>query len=331
MDKLFFSPHFPKGMASNPYCDNYIESIDNYFSIVSAHKHTYPKGVELLMGSFKADYYIINWLESVVHFRFGALNAFLGLLALFVIHLRGKKILWMFHNIHPHGGETFWSKVIQHTLFKWSFLIVSHSQEASEYAQKLARCNVLYKPHPFINRAFKKWSGDIKECDFFIWGNIYPYKGIIEFLSNPTIKKTNAKIYILGKAVNEDIKKQIEENVQNNITFENRCAEFEEIAAQCKRSKYVLFPYVGDSISSSGVLMDTLLMGGIPVGPNRGAFADLNKEGCCITYNNIEEVVNLLSRTSQSVARENVDKLISENTWDSFGYWVSNELKKTRI
>ncbi|WP_194968036.1 hypothetical protein [Klebsiella pneumoniae] len=44
-------------------------------------------------------------------------------------------------------------------------------------------------------------------------------------------------------------------------------------------SKCVLFPYKSGSISSSGALMDTIALGGVAIGPDVGAFKDLEKKG----------------------------------------------------
>ena len=75
--------------------------------------------------------------------------------------------------------------------------------------------------------------------------------------------------------------------------------------------------------------MDTLLMGGVPVGPNRGAFADLATEGCCITYNAIDEVFNLPMDEEYRIKldQEKVDHFIDVNSWASFGKWLYGVLE----
>lgn len=328
MAKLYFFPQYPQGKSFNPYCDNFLDSIKGYFDIVRNSNLRLPRGLELLYGSFRADYYILNWLESISSMRCGSLQAIMGVLALIFIKFRGKDIIWMFHNIHPHEGEGFWSSLIQKLLFKWSSLIVAHSQEATDYAHSHTKCPVFYRPHPFKKKTYGVWSGDSRESDFLLWGDIYPYKGIVEFLKNPLLKQGNISVFIIGKPTSEELLKQIECNLSANIRFENRRAGYDEIAILCKKSKYVLFPYVGDSISSSGVLMDTLQMGGTPVGPNKGAFADLQRLGCCITYNNINEVFSFLCNGRQSVRLEskNVDSFIEQNSWEAFGVWLYKTL-----
>ena len=227
----------------------------------------------------------------------------------------------MFHNIHPHGGENWWSQYIQTLLFRYSYVIIAHSREASLFAQKKAVCPVYYKPHPIEMVKYELWEGDSRECDFFIWGSILPYKGIEEFISNPLCKEKRFKILIIGKCIDKVLKDKIVEHCSDNIIFEDRRADYSELSAQCKKAKCVLFPYIGDSISSSGVLIDTLLMGGIPIGPNRGAFADLRNVGCCFTYNTIEEVFNLNLDDIQ-ISPKAKDQFVDENTWSKYAAWM---------
>lgn len=326
MRKLFFLPQYHHGKASNPYCDNFLEVIKGDFYVIPKSKHILPRGLELFLGSFKADIYILNWVESIGFLKGGFIQASLSIVSLLVISLRKRKIIWIFHNIHPHEGENFWSKVIKRLMFRLSDIIISHSGEAAKYAVQFARCPVYYKPHPVKIKDFGKWDGPVKDSVFYLWGDIYPYKGIVEFLKEARLQNVRSQILVVGKVVNEPIKNQIESNLSDNIIFENRRADFCEIAAQCKKSLYVVFPYIGDSVSSSGVLMDTLLMGGTPIGPNKGAFSDLAKQGCCITYNNLEEVFCFPTDDEHSLKLnpQNVYKFVNDNTWEAFGCWFIN-------
>ena len=138
-------------------------------------------------------------------------------------------------------------------------------------------------------------------------------------------------IYIVGKATTNQIASQIKENLSKNMIFENRRADYDEIAAQCKASKYVLFPYVGDSISSSGVLIDTIQMGGTPVGPNCGAFADLQKEGYCITYSKLEDVFELLNKPIKRNSQESINRFVQVNSSEGFGNWIYERIESTAI
>lgn len=315
----------PKNL--NPYVSNLKKSLSNFFVLVQPdYGKQIPRMLVFLLSSFKADAYIFNWIENSASGKLGFLGAICSFLGLIVLKIRRAKIVWVFHNIHPHGGENAWTLRFQRFLFRHSTIIITHSQEAEEYAKQYAKCPVYFKNHPIEKMNYGEWNGGTKDTDYFYWGDISPYKGVVELLKNPLVKQSGRSFYVVGKCVNDDLRKQLQSLAVGNITFENRAASFREIAAQCKKSKYVIFPYVGNSISSSGVLMDTLLMGGTPVGPNRGAFADLAKVGCCLTYNNIEEIFSLPIGNIIKLESKNVDDFLNTNTWSMFGEWLYKEL-----
>ncbi len=331
MMKVFIYPQHKKKQTINPYLENQEWAVGKQFEIVHPeYRRRLPQSLRLLIGSTKADVYILNWIEEAVEGEGSRLlRGLWTLLALQIIMLRKAKIVWIFHNIHSHERETFWSKQIKQLLFRGSTIIVAHSAEACEYAKQYARCPVHFKNHPIPINNYGMWGGELKECDFYIWGNIHPYKGVLEFLSNPLCRESGKQILVVGRCKDKGMSQEIIKCCNEKVVFENRQAGFSEIAAQCKKAKYVLFPYVGDSISSSGVLMDTLQMGGTPVGPNRGAFADLAREKCCIVYDDIKEVFDLpVNEKKMTILQESRDRFMKDNSWEAFGAWLYNILKE---
>lgn len=328
--KLFVYPQHKEKQILNPYTNNMEKAFGEQFEIVHHEYRVHlPQPLRFLLGSTKANVYVLNWIESAADgLGFSAFFGCMTMLALRIILLRKAKIVWIFHNIHPHNGETRWSLRIKRLLFKKSTFIVSHSKEATEYAKLYAKCPVYFKNHPISITKYGLWEGELKDCDFYIWGKIYPYKGVLELISNPLCAFSDRNILIEGKCDDKELLNKIEKCCGKNIVFENRRPDFNEIAAQCKKAKYVLFPYIGDSVSSSGALMDTLMMGGTPVGPNRGAFADLAETGCCITYNDIDEVLKLPVDDASRIKLndENINVFLNENTWDSFSKWLAEIL-----
>lgn len=328
--KLFV---FPTGGANpyskNPYVNNMKDSLAHYFNLVHPDSTSkLPRTLVLLRNSFRADGYILNWIEDSSNGRGGFIGAVFAFLSLLIIKTRNASIVWIFHNIHPHYGETRWSLLFRRFLFKHSSLIITHSIDALNFVSKHSSCKVVFKNHPIKETTYGEWEGELKNCDFFYWSDIVPYKGVLEFITNPNCHTSGKEIYILGKCNNEILRTQIQSASYGNVYFENRSADFDEICAQCKKAKYVIFPYIGDSLSSSGVLMDTLLMGGIPLGPNKGAFADLAAQGCCLTYNQIDEVFQLPTEEDQCIRLnpKAVREFLDSNSWNAFGQWLYNIL-----
>lgn len=315
--RVYYYPSPSRGGYSNPYSYHYKEAIEKkYYLINKENKCIKILGWDFFINSFKADLYIINWLESICFLRLGWLQYIFACLGLWVIKKRRKKIFWMFHNIHPHQGDNKLSQKIQKELFKQAYLIISHSKEAAEYAKERTKQKVIFINHPIQTIKINETNISIPPFDILIWGSILPYKGITEFLSSKQIQQSNISVRILGFCKDEELIKKINSFCNEHIIFENRKADFDEIAAYIKKSKYVLFPYIGSCVSSSGALIDTLVLGGIPIGPNKGAFKDLSEKKLCLTYNNDEELMNLINN-HYSIDKETKEAFISDNSWDN--------------
>ena len=316
MKSLYFFPSCPKEGYVNPYCNNYKKSLSKYFNVAELDNPKTPmKSLTLLLFSFKADVFVLNWIENAFVWKLGFLQFFLVVLSLFIIKLRNKKIVWMYHNISPHEGKSFCSEFIMKFLFKNASIIISHSKLAEKIACNFARCPVRYLCHPVCIPVVNECKHKLADCEIIVWGSILPYKGIAEFLENAA-PKISKNILIIGKCSDSRLEQRIKKSIRSNITFVNRYAPYEEIAAYVKKAEYVLFPYNKDSVSSSGALMDTIAMGGgIPIGPNTGAFCDLAEEGVCLTYESYEELISILNTPPP---HKDMNDFIEKNTWENF-------------
>lgn len=324
--KLFYFPQpGADGQYQNPYSYNFKLGLQDFFDVVDFEKpQTRLKSLGLLTHSTAAHIYILNWVESIPHLKFSLLQTLIVLFSLKIMKLRGAEIVWMFHNIKPHQGENWKTHLISKWLFENSSIIISHSREAASYASERAKCKVIYKCHPVTN--IELTEQPLKNpFDVFIWGSIFPYKGIVEFLSNPAVLQLDLNIKIIGLCKDKMLDAQIRSYVNEHVSYENRKADFAEIAANCKTAKYVLFPYVGKCVSSSGALIDTIVMGGVPVGPKVGAFEDLATEGVCLVYSSTEELVSILNRNN-SYSETKRKAFIADNSWERFANFLSTVL-----
>lgn len=327
-EKVYFYPSCPRGGYTNPYCINFKDELDKlYFLLDNENKVTIMKSLTLLRFSIKADIFILNWIENVIYLKLGFLQFLLVFLSFYIIRLRKKKIVWIFHNMNPHEGNNIFTNTIRSYLFKHSSLIISHSNDAYKYAKKYATCNIKYYCHPIKKINVSNWNGHKVPCDILIWGIILPYKGILEFLENCSQNIQGKNLLILGECRDENLSKKIQSFCNKNIIFENRRADFDELTYYVRTSEYVLFPYIGESISSSGALMDTIAMGGVPIGPDKGAFKDLNEHGICKTYKDYGELVKILN--SKIIPDKKVnDEFIKTHTWNMFINSLAQEIKQ---
>lgn len=327
-ESIYFYPSEPKNGYSNPYCYNFKSILKKSFIVLDDEKKVcLMQGISLLKYSLKADIIFLNWLESIGYLKLGIVQFLLAIISIIIIKCRRKRIIWIYHNITPHQGNNRKSKMILYLLYKHSDLIITHSKEALNHILIKRTNNVFYKCHPVTE--YPTIGSKNSTYNFFydivIWGSILPYKGIKEFISLREIQNSSYRIYILGKCYDEKLSNEIKSYCNNKIIFENRKANFEELNNIFKKTKYVLFPYIGNSISSSGAIIDTLALGGIPVAPHKGAFKDLKENNVCITYRTYDELLNIL-KSDIGLDENSIELFIKNNTWDSFGKFITNKI-----
>lgn len=317
--KAYFYPSCPREGYVNPYCINFKKAIDANFELLDAdNKVTKMKTLTLLWYSFAADVVFFNWIETVAKLRLGFIQYIFAYISFFLLKVRKCKIVWIYHNIQPHCGRDWCSDRITNYLFRNADLIITHSKEAKRYVIQHTERPVEFICHPINELRYNPLTKDNINYDVVIWGTILPYKGVAEFLENCTNNLSTIRILIIGKCKDIELVNRIQQKTNNNVKFRNCHANFDELAAVIKKSKFVLFPYIGNSISSSGVLMDTLLMGGIPVGPQKGAFIDLQEEGVCLCYKDYDDLTRIL-QSNITLDKQKIGIFIKRNTWHAFG------------
>lgn len=313
--RVYYFPPRMSGGYDNPYSDNYRAALSERYRIANVERVSpIMSAGAFLVGSLRADIYVVNWLEGVAFLRWGKVKFALAMLALLIIRLRRAKVVWMFHNMHPHGRHNAESRRLSDYLFRHASLIISHSREATAYARRRARAEVVYVCHPVHDIERGVWSGHVPQCDVLIWGSVIAYKGIREFLAERARRGSTLRVRIIGSCHDGELDAAIRALCDDRVVYEPRRASFEEVEAAIGASRYVLLPYVGSCVSSSGALIDTIVLGGTPVGPARGAFSDLAAEGVCLTYDTYDELFALLG-DEHTVSDERRRAFAAGNTW----------------
>ena len=329
MEKIYVSPSAKKGVG---YPSRYFYLLKNhlskYFEVLEADsKPCLMQGTALLKNSLRADIFLLSFVESIGFQKLGFIQFLMAHASIWIMRKRQKKIIFIYHNIHPHQGENFMTKSIIKTLLKRSVLVISHSKAATDFAVKQLHFfgwnaeKVKNVCHPVDAMDIKPIIPDNEaedaKYDVLIWGDILPYKGVEEFVTDASVLAAGLKVKIFGKCKYNGVEEKI---IASGFSFENKRASFEEIAWYCTHCHYVLFPYLRGSISSSGLLIDTVAMGGTPLGPALGAFKDLSDEGVCLIYNSIQEMVSIISgkEDSKTISDEARNAFIERNSWYNF-------------
>jgi hypothetical protein len=278
----------------------------------------------------RIDILILNWIEDLPDKQGGIIQSIFFVLQVFFLKVRKKKILWVMHNKLTHHPRNL-------RLKKWLFrfmlrkadVILTHAREGISFARKLTgndKLNIHFFPHPTIPAIYNVPAE--KETDILIWGAVSPYKAVDKFLKFllDNHLENKYKIRITGKITPAEYRDKVLQYQQGNICIQDAFVEKAELEEIIRKSKIVLFTYAGDSILSSGALIDTLCLGARILGPDMGNFRDLAEAGMIDTYKDYHELPEkieiLLSEKDQFLDAAAL-KYFEETSWERFAMLIN--------
>ena len=318
---------------SNPYLDHFMEAAGGYIKFLNKTQPSKTGIFNLSKYIFRIDYLFLNWVENLPEKKGGYVQSIFLMLLLHVKKLFGVKIIWTLHNKISHSSRHLkFKKLLFKELIRKSDLIITHSREGEYFARELEpgiKNRIFYFPHPVVPVEQIKPNGGL-EYDILIWGSLAPYKGIdrfLEFLESRQLLK-KYRILIAGKAVSEEFFEKINRYSSSEITLINDFVSSEDLARLIGISRIVLFTYSGSSVLSSGALMDSIAYQAQVVGPRLGAFAELGQMGIIHTYNDFQELLEVLDDPEifQGIPLQNIYAFIHSHTWQDFSRALQNQL-----
>lgn len=294
---------------------------------VISNTHINKRGIiDLFAHLKKTDVYFLNWIEELPSNRFGKIQTIIFLIFLVLAKLLNKKIIWVIHNKYSHNkaGSRRWKIFLFGLMIKHSDLIITHSRRGIEFVNdKYPEYGpkVHYLIHPL--KDIRKFPAvGTKVYDLFIWGTIYPYKGLIDFLkfvnNDENARKLNIKI--VGICPDSDYRKKMMKLLTDRISYTDKFLKWEELNLMAQKSRFILFTYNSDSVLSSGSLMDSIRMGIPIIGPSIGAFNDLETYNFIYTYNRYSEIIDICNNKhiNENILRKEMVTFCKENHWDHF-------------
>ena len=334
MKKVFVSPAAQKGKGySNPFFVHLKKELSRFYRVLDPdNKGVKSQSLALLEASVKADVFVLSFVETIPFHRFGIIQTYVALLSLEMMRLRKKKVVFILHNPKPHNGENAFTNLLTNKLFSVSSLVVTHTSNTAEIARRKG-ANVLQMNHPvvFPEKGVPSFAENPAR-DILIWGEILPYKGVAEFLSLEGIQSSGLRIDILGRCKDAALTQTIQRLIAGNdsISWQNRRPDMDEVEQAVGQSRHVLFPYLRGSISGSGLLLDTLLMGGSCIGPDEGAFRELASLGLCRIYHNENELLDILNHDWR-VDRQTLESFLRDNSWEQYVNRIQSSISTTSL
>lgn len=327
----------------NPYIKDFISALSQKEGIEIVNKPHKNPLLSILKPSAQGEVFIFNWLEDVIFQKHGKLQWLAAFCLLILLHIRKKKIIWVFHNKSSHlTHHRRATQCLRRMLIDYSSLIITHAQEGVDLIKKdypHAIDKVHYFNHPTKNRLNFCHPIDmaIRKYDILIWGTLSRYKGVIDFLQ--FIKShhvRNLKICIVGLCPDKTLYEQLLRQTDENIYIFNEGPSFQKLATYMDNSRFVLIPYHAESILSSGILMDSLSFGAKIIGPTAGSFTDYtnNSSICVYTFHNFEEIPMLVKKYGlDEISTEKYHSFLDEYSWAHFADTIIDyilSLKKQR-
>jgi beta-1,4-mannosyltransferase len=338
LKKVYFYPisaRNEKIVSFNPYTFDFVDSIEQYLTIVNKGKPSSQGIFDIYKYIFRIDYIIFNWIEDLPEKKGGFIQTVFFFLLMAFCKLRGIKTIWVMHNRLSHSKKHKGLKnFIFNQLIRHSNVILTHSSEGISYGESMrkgSKNRIHYFPHPVKDR--RKPASIETGYDILIWGTISPYKGILEFLQTlHEAKREKAyRILIIGKSNDREYYDALVKFSSDNIIIKEAFMDDDSLQALIGQSKIVLFTYAKSSILSSGALMDSIGFGGKIVGPHVGAFADLAKEGIINTFAETDEMFRVIDEVlaqKNTTTNPSIDHFLHANSWNKFADFINRILKK---
>ncbi|MBS1662896.1 MAG: glycosyltransferase family 4 protein [Bacteroidetes bacterium] len=322
--KVYIYPNIARQRmgSQNPYVEDLKQALlDNGFRIEAPPAQ--KAFVDLLSKGMRNNAVVLNWIEDIPSRRMGFIQTFLLTAYLRMLKLRGVKIIWIKHNRLSHERQGLWLKKYLHkVLVRRADHIITHARNTG--LPESSKLLYLHHPNRLDLGSFLPSPETEPAIDFLIWGSIFPYKGILEFLEFVSKNESWRKyrIRIIGKCSDAAYWRAMESYKTENIVMTNQFVEEQELHKLFAQTRFILFTYRKESILSSGVLIDSLIAGRRIIAPDCGAFADMAEtDGFVSVYQEFADIARIYEAEYDNylLDKEALTSFVLQNSWDKMG------------
>jgi beta-1,4-mannosyltransferase len=333
---------YEEKIIPNPYLENLMNSFSHEVDFVNMLLPSNKGILDLVKFYKKIDLLFLNWIEDLPDKKGGLVQVLFFIILVRLLKGRKVPVIWTMHNKLSHyHTHTRVKKFMFRFLIRRCDFIITHSTEGIRYAGEYGVRNyarkMRYFPHPLENRMIKFKESPVQ--DILIWGSVIPYKNIDGFLSylHENGMENRYRIRIFGKVKPSEYEEVIKPFCNSDIILDNRYIPQDELEGFVAESRTIIFTHAGESVLSSGALMDSLSYGATVFGPHIAAFRDAYEAGLIQTFQSFGELVELLDQSKQSPRNQNelIAPFINENNWSQFAKkaltWIKEEEKRKTV
>lgn len=324
-------------LVHNPYIDNFIEAAKPWFHIVNYQKKSNTGIFDLFQYLFRMDVIFLNWIEDLPDKKYGVLQSVFFVFFLILMKARSVKVVWTFHNKGTHGSihPGIKSRLLR-LMMHHADLIITHASEGRDFLKQqggLSDEQILFAHHPVVCYSHRGHDPSYPfSVDLLIWGALERYKKVDEFLRFAVDQGYNQRyaFYVHGRIRDPQYRDLLLEfNQFPNVEVHDGFIAFEQLYRMMNRTRLTAFIYSHSSVLSSGALMDSLCGTSAIIGPHKGAFADLQKEGLIFTFKQFQDIFAVLESVTQETLSDLNHKkyeFFKQNTWTDFAQKVNKSL-----
>ena len=305
-----------------------MKSLDSEFVFINKEDPSNLGIIQLAKYLRRIDHVFFNWIENLPDRKGGIIQSLLFPLMVAALLVKGARIVWVMHNKISHkSSRLFRKKIIFFLMSRVSHLIITHSFEGVSFLEAMnpqTKGRAVFLHHPVVVKRCPEPT--IKKYDILIWGTMQPYKGILEFVrfwvESP--RAQGLKVLIVGKFIDEHYYRSVSRYRTDNIEIVDAFIDDQKVLEYACQSRYVLFPYFGETVLSSGALMDSVGMLANIIGPRVGAFLDLAEIGIISLFSCYQDIVDIVRDSADHPKRrEDLLAFARDNSWDRFAQRIT--------
>lgn len=333
MEKEYLIGYYPFGKGTDQYMSVVAEESEaagyKVIDLMTAVKHPcIYKGLKAVN---------LNWFESIN--ANSELKIFLNYLKrsamLLFFKISGKKIIYTFHNVHPHNMRKFvWADKLIGRLCRWSDAIVGLCDYTEEILKAYISDEELSRKMAIIPPANYKGCYKEDEIDFRSqWripqdacvmgyvGSVQPYKNI-ELIIDAAKKFPEIYFVVAGNARDPEYRKSLLRRTEgsSNIVTDFRFVEDNELPAFIKSCDFIITPYDKRSSLNSGVAILAFTYGRTVICPVIGTLLQMGDLDHVFSYNYSDDAehqdkLNEAIQKAFEVFSRQPKKLAEINNW----------------
>lgn len=276
-------------------------------------------------------------VQGIPDFKYGIIQAAIAIAYVTLLKINKRHIVYFLHDKQSHKQQF---NTVKQLMTKFIInnanTIITHSQNGKniikqQYTKAINKTH--YIDHPTKNHINTNTQNN-KNYDLLVWGNIRPYKGVVEllqFLKQQQNNNFKPKLCIAGQCTKQ-IQQQITTLLSDNIHFIPQTLTQTKLQQLIQQSHFVLIPYIPKTVLSSATLMDSLAYGAKIIGPDTGAFHDYaqNNKLNVYTYNNISQLQQIIQQhRNDQVNIQHYAQFLDKHDWKHFAQHFLNIILTT--